>query len=368
MNRSQLQILAFLAAVLLLGALLAPPLYWGGKWLAEIIVSFKQAETPVIGWIGHKLTAHQFDSYYNRAFLVSALGLLWPFLRWMRLSGDPMGLEKNPSRLRDVVAGFLMAAGFLAVMALLLIWWGAYAVAENIAWRQILPRAMLSAVAVALLEEWVFRGIFLGVALRASRPWVAIVIVSALFSILHLTKAPDIIVQDPQMQETANAVRKGKTWPAIIDELAIRPAAFDWMTDPAYAQFAPSHIHWGSGFAMTAAIFKKNSRPALFLSEFLTLFAIGCILARARCKTRSLWLPIGLHAGWIFANTLFMGLTKETARLIGGKYDVVLGGTNIPLIGRELKIGLLPLGVLFVTAVAVEWWMARRVARRVDSR
>src|SRR5687767_14520673 len=90
MGRSHFQILAFLAAVLLAGALLAPPLYWVGKWLAHIIVSFKQTETPVLGWIGRKLSTHQFDSYYNRAFLISALGLLWPFLKWMRLSGDSL--------------------------------------------------------------------------------------------------------------------------------------------------------------------------------------------------------------------------------------------------------------------------------------
>src|SRR6187402_3079809 len=106
MGRSLLQILAFLAAVLLLGALLAPPLYWAGKWLADIIVSFKQTGTPVVGWIGRKLSTHQFDSYYNRAFLISALGLLWPFLKWMRLSGDKLGLVKNFQRVRDALTGF----------------------------------------------------------------------------------------------------------------------------------------------------------------------------------------------------------------------------------------------------------------------
>src|SRR5687767_445582 len=94
MGRSHFQILAFLAAVLLAGARLAPPMYWTGKWLADVIVSFKQTDTPVIGWVGRKLSTHQFDSYYNRAFLISALGLLWPFLKWIKLSGDSLGLEK----------------------------------------------------------------------------------------------------------------------------------------------------------------------------------------------------------------------------------------------------------------------------------
>jgi hypothetical protein len=83
------------------------------------------------------------------------------------------------------------------------------------------------------------------------------------------------------------------------------------------------------------------------------------ILARARCATRSLWLPIGLHTGWIFANTLCLGLTKESDALPAGIYDLVAGGTRIPWIGRELKIGLLPLATLIVTALAVEWWIRR---------
>ena len=358
MGRSQLQILAFLAAVLLAGALLAPPLYWAGKWLADIIVSFKQTDTPVIGWIGRKLSTHQFDSYYNRAFLISALALLWPFLKWMKLSRGSLGLEKNPARARDAMAGFLIAAGFLALLTALLLGCGAYLMEENVKWSAIISRAVLTGIVVALLEEWLFRGIFLGVALRSSRPWTAILLVSALFAILHLVKAPDIFVRDPGMRDSLKNV-KSSDWAWHVETLRTRPGAADWMIDKEYKQFAPTRIHWGSGMEMTAAIFKKKFEPTLFVSEFLTLFAVGVILARARCATQSLWLPAGLHAGWIFANTLCLGLTNVSDALLAGNYDMVMGGTRIPWIGQELKIGLLPLGTLVITALAVEWWIRR---------
>ena len=362
MHRSHFQILLFLAAVLTLGAALAPPLFWAGKWLAGIIVSFKQTETPVIGWIGHKLTSHQFDSYYNRAFLLSALGLLWPFLKWMQLSGDDRGLEKNPAPARDAVTGFVLAAGFLALLTALLLTIGAYLMEEKIKWGGILTHAVLSGIGAALLEEWLFRGVFLGIALRASRPWIAIVLVSALFSILHLIKAPDVIVTEPVQREAAMTVLRGSDWGYLADTLRTHPARSDWMIAAEYKPFAYSNIGWDSGLKMTAAIFRKTAEPTRFFSEFLTLFAIGIILARARCSTRSLWLPIGLHAGWIFSNALCSGMTKTSSALEAGGYQLAAGTAHIPWIGPELKIGLLPLLTLVITAAVLEWHLRRRAA------
>ena len=134
------------------------------------------------------------------------------------------------------------------------------------------------------------------------------------------------------------------------------------MIEPEYKQFAQSRISWNSGFQMTAAIFRKTAEPTRFTSEFLTLFAIGVILARARCATRSLWLPIGLHAGWIFANALCSGMTKTSSALDAGGYKLALGTARLPWIGPELKIGLLPLVTLIITAAALEWRLKRRTA------
>ena len=360
MSRSHFQILLFLAAVLVIGAALAPALFWGGKWIAGLVVSFKQTQTPVIGWIGHKLASHQFDSYYNRAFLIAALGLLWPFLKWMRLSGDSLGLEKNPHRGQHVFTGFVLAAGTLALLTVLLVMIGAYVLEERIKWGSLLPRAILSAVVVALLEEWLFRKVFLGVALRSSRQWLAIVLVSGLFAILHLIKAPDIIAKEPRQREAAMTVLRGTDWGFHVEGLRTRPTAMDWVIDREYKEFVPSGIHAGSGLAMTAAIFRKNLEPGRFCAEFLTLFAIGLILARARFVTRSLAMPIGLHAGWIFANVLCSGATMASADLGAGFYQLRVAGTQVPLIGDQLKVGLLPLVTLLITAVILEAWVLHR--------
>lgn len=359
---SILRIALYLVSVLLLGAILAPGLYFSGKWLAGLLVSFKQADTPVIGWIAKKLTLHEFDSYYNRAFLVSALGLLWPFLRWMGISRNSLGLRKNPLWLLDLLSGIIIAGGILTLMGIALLQAGAFVRRPDAGWDSVLSQALISAAGASLVEEWIFRGIFLGVALRTAKAWKAIVFVAAFFSILHLIQAPSIDVRDKKQRQTLSRMEK-QNWTQLATARANDPAKTDWVVDPSMAQFAPSKINAGSGFAMTAVIFERNAKPALFLSEFLTLFAIGLILAAARVRTASLWMPIGLHAGWIFVNTLYMGATMTTRALRDGEFNLGTGDNAIPLIGTQLKIGLVPLGVLGATGLAVGLWLRLRVRK-----
>ena len=82
----------------------------------------------------------------------------------------------------------------------------------------------------------------------------------------------------------------------------------------------------------------------LVVAGFATLFLIGLILADARLRTRSLWLPIGLHAGWIFASGAF---NKVAHREI----------VALPWLGQNLLIGVVPLGVCFVSWVLLRVWL-----------
>lgn len=360
-----LKIALYLASVLLLGSLIAPILYDSGKWLAALLVSFKQTQTPVLGWLANKLTIHEFDSYYNRSFLIAALGLLWPFLKWMGISRDSLGLRKNPLKLADTLMGLLLAGSFLAFMGLVLLQMGAFTAKPNADWNSILTQATLAAIGASLMEEWVFRGLFLGVALRTAKPWKAIVFVAAFFSILHIMQAPDLNLQgsgNKPAKEEIKRLRK-ENWPVLATNHAADPAKNDWFTDPSVVQFSPSQINATSGVAMTAEIFRRNLQPALFISEFLTLFVIGLILAWARVRTASLWMPIGLHSGWIFMNTLFMGATQTTAAMRKGQFNLGSGENAIPLIGAQLKIGLMPLLVLALTSLAVWWWLRLRLKK-----
>jgi membrane protease YdiL (CAAX protease family) len=109
-------------------------------------------------------------------------------------------------------------------------------------------------------------------------------------------------------------------------------------------------VNWTSGFISLTHSFDQFAEPMLVLAGFATLFLIGVVLACARLRTRSLWLPIGLHGGWVFANGAF---NKIAHREI----------TALPWLGKSLLIGVVPLGVCFVSWVLLGAWLKYAGAR-----
>ena len=100
------KIVAYLIAVLVLGALLAPPLYWATQSGIEA------------GWLPKSLRKFDFTKYFNRATLITALALLWPFLRWVgaRRVSD-LEIEPNPKRWTDLSVGVAIGCAGLSVVA-----------------------------------------------------------------------------------------------------------------------------------------------------------------------------------------------------------------------------------------------------------
>lgn len=86
-------------------------------------------------------------------------------------------------------------------------------------------------------------------------------------------------------------------------------------------------------------------RPNLGIGDiipFLGLVVAGGVLAYAAWKTGSLWLPIGIHAGWVFFISVSDQLhlweyLPQTLWLTGGR------GPSSGLLGVVLLLGLLPL-------------------------
>lgn len=280
------KLLAYLAAVLLFGALLAPPLYWLVQSLAG------RGVMPF-------LARYDFETFFHRALLLGALLFFWPLLRWLGIRRwRDLGLEKSRRAARDAGFGFLAAALPLLCFAATLIAFGVYSIRGSIGVGGIAQRT-LSAMVVPFLEEPLFRGLILGALLRAASPMTAMFFTSAFFSILHFLKAPE------------------NTSTVVI---------------------------WSSGFVSIANAFSQFVQPLLFLAGFATLFLLGWILADARLRTRSLWLSIGLHGGWIFAAALFSKIARRQAELL-------------PWLGKNLLVGLAPLGVALVTWAIVRAWI-----------
>ena len=286
------RLLAYFAATILLGALIAPLLYWAAQALAA-------------RGIFPALASFEFDSFFHRALIFSALALLWPFLRWLKVKGRrDLGLAPNEHWLRDLAIGFLLSAGPVLLCEIFLVQRGVYSMKPSPPWGDaflIVPTALV----VPLIEEPLFRGLFLGVLLRGLRMWPASLLSAAIFSIVHFLKSPDETV---------------------------------------------SVVHWYSGFVSLSHSFVQFRQPMLVLAGFTTLFVIGVILAHARLQTKSLWAPIGLHAGWILASMFFGKLARREV-------------TALPWLGNSLLIGLVPLAVCLLSWVLLRTWLKYADAR-----
>ncbi len=278
--------LLYLIATVLLGALLAPVLFWTAQSLAgHGIFTF--------------LARFDFESFFHRALLISGAILLWPLVRSLELrSLSDLQLERNSHWSRDLLAGFVLSAVPLLCC-------GAILLASHVFSIRVLiyPNALIKVVAAAavvpLIEETFFRGLVLGLLLRTGKKWMSIFITSALYSIVHFLKAPE--------QTSGN-------------------------------------VTWTSGFNSIAHAFAQFADPILVAAGFTTLFLIGWILADARVRTRSLWMPIGLHAGWILVSGLFNKIARR---------EVIA----LPWLGKNLLVGIVPLAVACLTWLIMRGWL-----------
>ena len=245
------------------------------------------------------LAEFEFESFFHRALILGALAFLWPFLSWLRVTGRrDLGLERNEHWLRHLIIGFLLAAGPVICCEVFLVQRGVYSMRPSLPWTELLA-VLPSAIVVPLIEEPLFRGLFLGVLLRGFRPWPANLISAAIFSIVHFLKAPDLTT---------------------------------------------TTVHWYSGFISLAHSFDQFREPVLVLAGFTTLFVIGLILAHARVRTRSLWAPIGLHTGWVLASMAFAKLARRAI-------------IALPWLGKNLLVGLVPLAICLLSWVLLRTWL-----------
>ena len=286
------KLFVYFAATILIGALLAPVLFWGGQWLAT------QSQFSF-------LAKFDFELFFHRALLIAAALLLWPLLRSTRVRtmGD-LELAPNQKWARDLLIGFLFAALPLLCCASFLFALHIFAPRHVIAW-QAFPKIIATSITVPVIEEAFFRGLLLGLLLRSGRPYISIFVTSALYSIVHFLKAPE---------QTSTIVT------------------------------------WTSGFNSIAHSFSQFGDPFLLLASFATLFFIGWILADARLSTRSLWMPVGLHAGWIFANSVFNKIAHR--QMIA-----------LPWLGKNLLVGIVPLVIVCLTWAIMRGWLKHGIRK-----
>ena len=185
--------------------------------------------------------------------------------------------------MHNLAAGFAVGFGSLACAAGLAIVCGGRTAHLSRSGPEMITAllgATATAAVVALIEEVIFRG--------------------ALFGIL----------------------RKAWAWPAALAVSSAVYAAVHFLQKAA----APQPIDWLSGIRLLPELFRIP--PDGLAPAFFTLLLAGAILALAYQRTGTLFMSIGLHAGWIFWLSAYRLLTQEApgaARAIWGSDKLIDG-------------------------------------------
>ncbi|MGO8700179.1 MAG: lysostaphin resistance A-like protein [Limisphaerales bacterium] len=241
--RLVLSLIAYFVVVFIGGALLAPGLYWGTQWGSH--------HWPLLT----RLAAHPFHRFLGRSLLGLAVLGLWPLLRFGGMAKwRDLGFVKQKQMGMDFLRGLAIGWASLAAAALLACIFGARAWAPPASVAEVMRplfSATLTALLVAVLEEILFRGALFGL-LRKAVSWpAALAASSAIYSLSHFIARTE--------------------WKQPVD--------------------------WSSGLTLLGEMIRHH--PPL-VPAFFTLFVAGAILALAYERSGALFLPIGLHAGWIF--------------------------------------------------------------------
>jgi membrane protease YdiL (CAAX protease family) len=257
--KSYQRILLFLLVVLFFTALLSP-------WFALLWDRFFDAYPQ---WEEYRFP---FSRIFDRTYMALGIILFFAYRPLLRIeSMNQMGLQSIRSGYPDLVSGVLLG---LASWIILMVAMSGLDVFSPTFTRSLqvsigrLLSALLSAVAVGMLEEIFFRGIiFKGLLEDWKKPF-AFLFASLFYATVHF----------------------------------IKPAKKFFLTD----------IEPLAGARHVVDSFHHFLDPVSLFPGFFGLFLLGMILCYAFFRTRSLYLSIGIHAGLVFG--------RKTLTLFG-RYD-----------------------------------------------
>lgn len=284
-----------IALTIAISALLAPPLY-------ELLVA--------LGLIGDD----EFLRVFRRLLMIGlCLSILNAWKPWRDGDLASYGLRGPRARLRPTVVAWLVAVVATICLVLVHYWSGWIRLEEPFRWGRLVNRIasfLVTGFVVSLLEEWFFRGWMLRRMTRTRSLGRAVFTSTLIFAVLHAFSPSDLgnVVFVPTARGALSAL-------------------YAWLT--------------------------RMTDLQAFGSSFVGLFLFGLLLCLAYLRTRTIWVPIAIHAGAV--NVLFT-YTHATDRVV-----------NSPFVGtRALYDGVPAYILLAIAAVAVWNWKPRLASRQVS--
>ncbi len=280
----------YAAASIVLGAWISPLFYNAGKALAEVSVTKNISD--VVDRVAKICRQAEFPLFYQVALMVAAVILFFPWMDWIkarRAEGETGGgawrlwrpdgtgelgrevLAKNPKGIWQAAVGFLLAAGLLLPLGIAMMP-GELSVLKISS--KLFVLLVAKSLLIALLLELWFRGIALGVFLRAMSANAALGM-SAVYFALVLSAFPAVGVD-------------------VVDAEVGHP-----------------------GFELLDLLFRRFGEFSRLVGEFFPLVIFGAVLGHIRLRTASLWLPFGLHGGWVFSQQILDQVNGEKFHYAG---------------------------------------------------
>jgi membrane protease YdiL (CAAX protease family) len=285
--KSHQRLLIFLLLVLALTCIISPWMAVAADWAAR-------------NW---QLERYPFSRIFNRAFMFSGIILFFACRRFLRLGKiTDLGLPKQSTAGADVFVGWSVAVVSVIALGCAMSLAGVFTPYFRLSLVESVRRcgeALLAGLLVGLLEEIFFRGILFKGLLEHGNAIRAFVVANLFYAAVHFVK--------PGQRYFLEG----------FDALA--------------------------GFRHLVSTFGPFLDPASLLPGFVGLFLIGIILSYAYVRTASLYLAIGLHAGWIFGLKTFRVFGDYTKRDVGW----VFGSTDPKIVsGLAAWIGLVIVGIV----------------------
>lgn len=264
-------------ASLLLSCLISPMVY--------TVLQLLRGMSPGM----HRALDFPFDRVMRRVVLVVTVLLFYGARKKLAIvSLASIGMKREPGWRSLLCRGWVLGICSLALMLFIMVLFGSRRMEPSFSGVGDLSRqlviAFLAGAVVGLIEEPFFRGFILQSLFKDMRRSAAVMIMSLFFAIVHFFNASDM---------------------------------------PASTGFHPF-----IGFKALVYFFQPLLSPAELIPGFIGLFLVGIVLAYAYLRTGSLYLSIGLHAGWVFgikAESLFLDRMNHVAPWFFGDGRVVTG-------------------------------------------
>jgi membrane protease YdiL (CAAX protease family) len=142
--------------------------------------------------------------------------------------------------------------------------------------------------------------------------------------------------------------------PAFMEELLFRGILFRWIEE-----FGGSWAALILSSALFGLVHSQNP-GATWFSSFAVAVEAGLLLGGAYMFTRSLWMPIGLHAAWNFAQGPILGV-PVSGQQVHGLFQARLSG---PVILSGGAFGLEASIIALAICVAAGLWFVYLAIRR----